>query len=294
MATTCPPNCIQGTPLWNIYDVTDTNPEFCFFESVIMEFADITGWKVLYYRAKSDMDQLYGEDANQDFYDPVETRLFYEPTDEPFVINQFGWKNDDTLQYSLIPKGTYTRDVGGGDEELAPIPGDVIHTLWDDRKYEIVDIGQKQSVFQGKRLVWEFILRPFRFSEESLKSEEIYRSEPDWTYIYIYPDGETADVTYPDGTEALGVPVDSLGLDLTGVDCGVKYKKNKDGSVEIFEETLVYDEEKDPHPTHTGADGTTAILEDKIPDQYGDDKIIEEESDEIDPYADVDTSIFGF
>ena len=294
MTVSCPPNCIQGTPLWNLYDVTEGNPEFCLYDSVITEFTDIAGFKIMYYRAKTDMDQLYGEDANQDFYDPIETKLFYEPTEEPMIINQFGWKNDDTIQYSLVPKGIFLRDVAGGDEAIIPKPGDVIKALWSGRNYEIVDLGDMQSIFLANRLVWEFILRPYRFSEESDKAEEIYRSTVDWTYIYIYPDGLTADVTYPDGTEALGVPVDTLGLDLTGVDCGVKYKRNKDGSVEVFDETLVYDEEKSPHPEHTGADGTTAPLEDKLPDAYGDDEFIEEESDKIDDYSDVDTSIFGY
>lgn len=371
MAITCPPNCIKGTPLWSLYDVTDTNPEFCLYDSVVGEYTDIAGFPILYYRAKSKMDRLYGEDSNQTYYDPVETKLYYEPSDEPNVIDMFGIRSDETLEYSLIPKSTFTRDVGGsvqgvptsltsavggsgytpkqsvlttggtgeglrvdivttngavtnvkinsfnkgfgyltgdvitisggngnatftigstGTEDIGPMPGDVIKTLWNDRNYELVDIGAEQSIFMGKKLVWEFILRPYRFSEQSLAAESIHHSKVGWTYIYIYPDGEFADVTYADGTEVSMVPVDTLGIDLSELECGYKYNRNEDGSIELLEEELVTPTLDD----EGNYQDTGKKLKDKSSKTYGDDAWIEVESDKIDNYGDVDTKMFGF
>lgn len=294
MATSCPPNCLQGTPLWSLYDVTDNNPEFCLYESVVSEYTDISGFPVYYYRAISNMDPLYGEDSNQDFTGPIETKLVYEPTEEPNIIDMFGIKSDDTLQYTLIPKANFSRDVASGDDTITPMPGDVIKTLWNNRNYEIVDIGSEQNIFMGKRLIWEFILRPYRFSEESTKAEEIHRSTIGVTYIYIYPDGLLADVTHPDGSIDVGVDVTTLGLDLTTLVCGSTYAKNSDGSIDVYNDTLVVEDEKDPHPEYTGQSNETAPLEDKISDNLGDGDWIETESDNIDNYGDVDTKIFGF
>jgi len=375
MAITCPPNCIQGTPLWELYDITDENPEFCLFESIMMEYVDIAGFPVMYYRAKSKMDRLYGEDSNQDFYEPVRTKLYYEPSEETNIIDMMGIRSDETLEYTLIPKATFVRDVigtvggvplslistgsagtgyvskesvpttggsgeglrvnitavngvitkikvnsfnkgfgyisgeditiSGGDgsatftvdsvgiEDPIPMPGDVIKTLWNNRNYEIVDTGAESQIFGAKKLIWEFILRPYRFSEQSLKAEEIHRSAPAWVYIYIYPDGELADVMYPDGTEVTGVPVDTLDVDLSVLECGYKYKRNEDGSVEIIEDTMVF-EEDGSEGTHQGQDENEADLKDGSSRKYGDDSWIEVESDAIDDYSDVDTKIFGF
>ena len=368
--TTCPPNCIKGTPLWNLYDITDSNPEFCLFESVVGEYTDIAGFEVMYYRAKSKMDRLYGEDANQDYYEPVKTKLYYEPSDEPNIIDAFGIRSDETLEYSLIPKMNFTRDVGGtingipltisnanggsgyftkelvttsggsgtglcvdivaasstitnitvnafnrgsdyvvgdvitivgGDSnatfqiasittaDISPMAGDVIKTLWNNRNYEVVDIGAEQAIFQGKKLVWEFILRPYRFSEQSLMAEEIHRSAVEWTQIYIYPDGLFADVTYASGTEMIAVPIGDLDINMDIFNCGSTYKQNVDGSYDLVAPEIVVEEDYFPHPTY---EETAKPLEDKASDNYGDNSWIEVESNKIDGYGDIDDIMF--
>jgi hypothetical protein len=137
-------------------------------------------------------------------------------------------------------------------------------------------------------------LRPYRYSEESISAENIYRGEVLWDYIYIYPDGLTADVTYADGTEETGVDVSTLGIDMTGVECGLKYKRNKDGSVEILEQAIVVETDAVPHENYNGTSGQAAPIENKIEDTFGDDDYVVTESQQIDDYGDVDTDIFGY
>ncbi|MBU0847685.1 hypothetical protein KKH23_10905, partial [Patescibacteria group bacterium] len=64
----------------------------------------------------------------------------------------------------------FSRDVSGGYE---PKPGDVIQTLWNERSYEVVDVGAEGSIFQLKKMIWEFILKPYRFSDQSESAQDI-------------------------------------------------------------------------------------------------------------------------
>lgn len=404
MSISCPPNCIRSTPLWSLYDVTDTNPEFCLFESVVGEYNDIAGFPVLYYRAKSKMDRLYGEDSNQDFYDPIETKLVYEPSEEPNIIDGLGIRSDETLQYSLIPKSIFTRDIfggvgyeygcpvnlstivggtgytqgtrvtttslsqgvpsetllpeedvfpselitptgsgmtldirvgasgqvisakiedygsgytkgeivsidGGNDDAtvtienitkrpLQPMPGDVIKTLWNNRNYEIVDTGAEQSIFMARKLIWEFILRPFRFSEQSSAAVSIHRSATQLLNIYVYPDGDTVDLMYEDGTDATGLNISVLDtltppvvINMDALQCDAVYTVNADGSIETTTQTVV----EEPADQLEGTYEDTGLpLKDVASKKYGDDSWVEIESDEIDAYEDVDTKIFGY
>ena len=372
MSTVCPPNCIKGTPLWNLYDITDTNPEFCLFESIVGEYTDIAGFEVMYYRAKSKMDRLYGEDSNQDFYDAVKTKLYYQPTDEPNIIDAFGIRSDETLEYSLIPKIIFNRDIGGvvdgvpltinnafggsgyvsskkvntsggtgdglcvdiaassgtvssvkintfnrgsgyvvgdviviedGDinatfqigsitsSDISPMAGDVIKTLWNNRNYEVVDIGAEQSIFMGKKLIWEFILRPYRFSEQSLMAEEIHRSEVVYNQIHIHPDGLLVDIIYSNGSEMVDIPINTIDIDVSVLECGSTYKQNSDGSFDLMDVGLDVEPDFDPHPTYHE---TSKPVENKLVDSYGDNSWIEVESNKIDNYGDLDDIMFTY
>lgn len=185
---------LQYDPQWSLYDLED-NPEHQLFNSTIMEFTDIAGFVVHYYVSKANLDPLWGEDPNNDYVAPVATKLIYEPTEETTILNAFGITSDETLQFAMIPRDTFTRDVSaaylsvapsGTDIEtvnIQPVAGDVIKTIWNDREYEVVDVGKEERIFQAKKMVWEMILRPYRFSEQSEMAEEIHlgMSTPDNT-----------------------------------------------------------------------------------------------------------------
>jgi hypothetical protein len=69
-----------------------------------------------------------------------------------------------------LPKTIFSRDVS---DSHTPIPGDVITTLWNGKTYEIVEVGSEQNIFQAKKLIWEFICKPYKYSEESDSAEDI-------------------------------------------------------------------------------------------------------------------------
>ena len=169
-------------PQWNLYNIHDNDNEHELYKSVIGEFNDIAGFPVLYFEldvTNGKFDPLYGEMSNMKYNEPKLTRLIYEPESEPRILSTFGLSIDDTMQYMLIPKDTYKRDVS----ELEPKPGDVVKTLWNNRNYEIVDVGQTSNIFKGKRHVWSFTCKTYRYSEESVSTKDIYEdtfSAPVW------------------------------------------------------------------------------------------------------------------
>lgn len=178
--TTCNPCIIPGTPLWNLFS-QEQNCEQVLFESLIEEFTNIAGFPVEYRISLANMDNLFGEDANTDYTEPITTKLMYEPTEEASIVEAFGFRGDDVLQYAMIPKIMFTKDVGQlfntvhtSGTLVQPVVGDIITTLWNSRNYEIVDVGSEEKIFMGKKHIWELILRPYRFSNESKKAREIH------------------------------------------------------------------------------------------------------------------------
>jgi len=161
-------------PKWDLHHLQN-NVEHDLFESVIVEFTDISGIECLYYIRDEGVkkDYFYGEsDRTRYLVPPKRTRLIYEPTEEPTLTTGFGIYSEEVISFASIPKFTLTRDVSAG---YHPKPGDAIITLWNNRAYEIADVSEEEKIFQLKKMIWGFVLRPYRFSEESESAEEIAR-----------------------------------------------------------------------------------------------------------------------
>lgn len=178
-------------PTWELYDITEENPEWELYENYIVEFTDISGIKINYYIRSEDvdMDTLYGESTNTEYLDAISTKLIYEPTEEISMTNPFGIVSEEAIQYAFIPKFTFSRDVSAG---YNPKPGDVLTTIWNNRNYEIVDVSEEVHIFNLYKASWALLLKPYRFSEQSVSSKEILKS-PDNTYsdpITAYGDNE--------------------------------------------------------------------------------------------------------
>ena len=150
-------------PQWNLMDLTPNNPEYNLFESTIMEFNDIQGFPCQYYIKNSqNFDQLYGEDTLENFLGPFDTKMTYRPNGEINVLNIFGITGDDTIDNIEIPKGTFTRDVSAG---YQPIVGDVVRLMWNNKLYEITSMTGENKVFQAQKMIFSFIMRPYRHNE---------------------------------------------------------------------------------------------------------------------------------
>jgi|GEM_PF-2201341 hypothetical protein len=205
-------------PKLRLYDIND-NPEHELWDEYIVEFVDISGVEIEYYvvnYADVDKDDLYGEPKYQNiaYSGPYKSSMVYEVTDEPSMITSFGLNSEEMVMFGFIPIKMFIRDIS---ETFQPKTGDVIKTLWNTRTYEIVTVKKEVSIFQVSKNVYSFIMKPFRFSEESESARDISSK-----------------------------PTLSLSISPSGIE------------------------------------------------SFGDNEFIEEKSNEIDNYSDVDTKIYGY
>lgn len=177
----------NNIPYWRLLEITDDNPEYYLYESLIEEFTIISGWPIYYYiKLESNvLDITYGEDPNSQYTEAYDTKLVYEPTEEQNVLNSFGITSDETIQYMQIPKKIFESDIkdkyqenNNTSEEIVPKVGDCIRTLWNNKIYEIVEVGSEQKIFQGRKLIWEVITRPYRHSQKSASAEDMLFETP--------------------------------------------------------------------------------------------------------------------
>jgi hypothetical protein len=182
-------------PKWDLHHLQD-NVEHDYFESLITEFTDISGIECRYYIRDEGMrkDYFYGESDRTRYLNPKVTRLMYEPTEEPTLTTGYGINSEEVISFASMPKFTLTRDVSAG---YHPKPGDAIITTWNNRAYEIADVSEEEKIFQLRKFVWSFVLRPYRFSEESESAREISRF--------------TREPTDPDLTDTMTDPLSAFG-----------------------------------------------------------------------------------
>jgi hypothetical protein len=160
-------------PKWQLYQLYN-NVEHDLFEELVAEYTDIAGFEISY-RSRNetlaDFDTLYGEPTYQNttFKPAVGTKMIYEPTEEPTLTTGFGINSEEVIQYGFIPKFIFNRDVqlGNTSPSAHPKPGDVISTTWNARGYEVVDVHEEENIFAATKLIWNFVLRPYRFSEQN-------------------------------------------------------------------------------------------------------------------------------
>lgn len=212
---------INLIPEWDLNKEEIENPEHLLFNSTICEYTDISGFPIKYYVSKKNLDPLWGEDPNNEYTDPFYTKIIYEPTEEASILDAFGISSDETLQYVQIPLDIFTRDSSNiyseiipdnewNDVELEPKVGDIITTLWNDRDYEIVFARRETNIFSSKKFIWDIILRPYRFSEESETAMEIqYGDDTDFfdmatTDMSWYDDARVAPSGDEPDTKAFG------------------------------------------------------------------------------------------
>lgn len=164
----------SSKPLWQLQQLNG-NPEHDLFRSVITEYTDIAGISIIYYIRvpERENDYLYGEGLASKYLTGIKTKLIYEPTvDEATLTTGYGINSEEVISWASIPKFTFSRDVSAG---YHPKPGDCLIVEYSNRAYEIADVHEEEKIFQLKKLIWAFVLKPYRFSDESDSAKEIAR-----------------------------------------------------------------------------------------------------------------------
>ena len=179
-------------PDWQLVDLNENtdNYESELAESIMVEFVDIAGFPVEYYIFNpKNIDVLYGESSFNELDGPYRTKVVMEPSKEPYLANVFGFVGDQKIEYAEMPKAMFLRDVQEqlnikydldfDPEDIQPKPGDVIHCLWNDEKMEIVNVNSAEKIFQARKHVWSFTLKPYRIGNEGSTETELLSEEVD-------------------------------------------------------------------------------------------------------------------
>lgn len=178
-------NLILDRPQWRM-EQNFGNEDHNLMDSVSMEKNDIFGFKVHYYvldPTNSYGDYLFGEFKDRKFLGPYETYITYEPINDTHNLNQFGIFSEEDIQYMEIPIKTFNRDVTERNISATktlnePAPGDVIVTLWNDKKYEVTDVNNDVKIFAGYTYVYSLQLKPIRYSEDSEEMDALRNDNP--------------------------------------------------------------------------------------------------------------------
>lgn len=171
-------------PEWELLDLYPKDTyEFSLYNSVIDEFTHISGFPIHYYLYSPEfIDPIYGEAPLAGFIGPFPTKILFETPRENFNIDSFGMLTDDTIQYAEMPKTVFQRDIIGHInkrkdipfpvDQRKPVPNDVIRTLWDDKYWQIEHVATSERVFQGMKLTWNIVLKPFVYSAQGYTKSE--------------------------------------------------------------------------------------------------------------------------
>lgn len=177
---------------WELVDLNQDRKTYeCeFFQSVISEFTDIAGFPVeIYLHNPENVDIMYGESTIAGFDGPYRSKILMENFQEPYMINIMGAFGNNNIQYAEMPKALWLRDVldqvnkkydlDFDPEDRLPMPGDVIHCLWNDERYEIASVNSAEKVFMARKHIWSFVLKPYRDGNEGPEEKEMmFESTP--------------------------------------------------------------------------------------------------------------------
>lgn len=197
----------RGKGTWSTYDIHD-NPEWKLAESIALEFCDVAGIEVVYYRQDPTVEQdiLYGEAQNKEYVVGKPTKIVFEVGEIPTTYSMFGMIATDQL-VAHIPQSTYRRDVSQtippkvGDVVVVPFYRDIafMATL-SGRTFEVIHVAQDQNIFQLNSLVYSIYMIPYRFSEESetaravsMDIDDLY--DPNNALGQRYPETDTPSIT---------------------------------------------------------------------------------------------------
>lgn len=245
--TTCTPMCYDGPCTegpWSMYDISDYNPEHRLMASHLCEVADVTGFKIQYRILLTNEEYLWGEDANEQLSEPVETRCIYDPTSNETMLDMMGMSSDENIQFMSIPIATFERDLAKlyydtfattDDQHVVvqPKPGDVITTTWNGRNYEITHMEPYNTIFMAKGFTYDLVLKPFRYSSQSDSHKEVFSGETDFF------DPFASIIEGPDGNDYLeeGLPSNKFGDNIdseTESDKVYDYSKENDPDFYAF------------------------------------------------------------
>lgn len=159
------------------------------YRNLLAESFNIYGVPLTYYVVSFDTsyDVLFGEDNNRKIVRKFPINAVYELPKEVDTYAKFGLENLDQIEMyvskkhftsaskydtsgtTLYPPETETSAINVY-PSYRPKPGDLLHSAYNDIYYEIVDVGEEDSMFLQAKHSWRFLTRVFKDEKLTLSA----------------------------------------------------------------------------------------------------------------------------
>ncbi|MFW6272689.1 MAG: hypothetical protein ACOC2U_02780 [bacterium] len=189
---------------------SEYNSDSTLYDLLLTESFNKNGLPLVYYVSTYDTnyDKIFGEDNDRRFERKFNC-MCYTPDlpKEEQIWTQFGIEGLDNFQLFISQR--HFKVVS---DDYVPKVGDVIYTKYNNRYYEINDVGQEDNMFLQRKHTWTLTVAPFKDNNVSLNPAtsatmqddigEITNQDDDLFNISDYVDNEKDDILYdPSDTE---------------------------------------------------------------------------------------------
>lgn len=134
------------------------------YDSLLTEAYNKRGVPCEYYLSTYDtnFNKIFGEDGNRSFVRSFDVMTYYELPKEMELWSKFGIEGLDNFQMSMSKRHYSAACQDDGSDYVRPKVGDVIRAKYNNRFYEIIDVGEEEEVFLQKKHTWILTVSVFR------------------------------------------------------------------------------------------------------------------------------------
>jgi len=143
------------------------------YEILITDMYNQNNLSADYYESTFDTsyDKLFGEDGDRYFKQKFTIILHGELPKEEQLWSRFGIEGIDNFQMFCTKRHFSAASLADTGDTVIPKVGDVIYTSYNNRIYEIRDVGQEEEMLHQRKHTWVFTLSPFTDTNISLSAD---------------------------------------------------------------------------------------------------------------------------
>jgi hypothetical protein len=151
------------------------------YDLLLTEGYNKNGVRGSYYLTTFDTnyDKIFGEDGNRRFTRKFDVMFYYELPKELELWSKIGIEGLDNFKMWLSKKHYRAACVNGNNSYIVPRVGDVINIVYNNRFYEIIDVGEEEEQFLQKKHSWELTVHVFK--EDHITPDNATMSADDLT-----------------------------------------------------------------------------------------------------------------
>lgn len=134
------------------------------YDILLMETYNKYGVECTYYQSTFDTNynKVFGEDGNRQFTRSFPIMTYYQLPKEMELWSKFGIEGLDNFQMSVSKRHFSAACIANDNIYVVPKVGDVIKATYNNRFYEVIDVGEEEEIFLQKKHTWILTVSVFR------------------------------------------------------------------------------------------------------------------------------------